>query len=39
LKSDRQGHVIVLNGMENDEVPDVADGVITTLLSQQSPAM
>ena len=23
LKSDRRGHVIVLNGMENDEVPDV----------------
>jgi hypothetical protein len=39
LKSDRQGHVIVLNGMENDEVPDVNDSVITTLLSQQSPAM
>lgn len=39
LKSDRQGHVIVLNGMENNEVPDVADGVITTLLTQQSPAV
>lgn len=39
LKSDRQGHVIVLNGMENNEVPDVADSVITTLLSQQSPAV
>lgn len=39
LKSDRQGHVIVLNGMENNEVPDVTDGIITTLLSQQSPAV
>jgi len=39
LKSDRQGHVIVLNGMENDEVPDVDDSIITTLLSQQSPAV
>lgn len=39
LKSDRQGHTIVLNGMENNEVPDVADSVITTLLSQQSPAV
>jgi hypothetical protein len=39
LKSDRQGHVIVLNGMENNEVPDVADGLITTLLAQQSPAV
>ena len=39
LKSDRQGHVIVLNGMENNEVPDVADSVITTLLAQQSPAV
>lgn len=39
LKSDRQGHVIVLNGMENNEVPDVTDAIITTLLSQQSPAV
>lgn len=39
LKSDRQGHVIVLNGMENNEVPDVADSVISTLLAQQSPAV
>jgi hypothetical protein len=37
LKSDRRGHVVVLNGMENDEVPDVASGVYTTLLLQQSP--
>jgi hypothetical protein len=39
VKSDRQGHVIVLNGLENDEVPDVADAVITTLLAQQSPVI
>jgi hypothetical protein len=39
LKSDRRGHVIVLNGMENDEVPDVASGVYTTLLTQQSPSV
>jgi hypothetical protein len=39
LKSDRRGHVIVLNGMENDEVPDVASGVYTTLLGQQSPSV
>jgi hypothetical protein len=39
LKSDRRGHVVVLNGMENDEVPDVASGVYTTLLLQQSPVI
>jgi hypothetical protein len=39
LKSDRRGHTIVLNGMENDEVPDVASGVYTTLLGQQSPSI
>jgi hypothetical protein len=39
IKSDRQGHVIVLNGMENNEVPDVDDAIITTLLTQQSPAV
>jgi len=39
LKGDRRGHVIVLNGMENDEVPDVASGVYTTLLLQQSPVI
>ncbi len=37
LKSDRRGHVIVLNGMENDEVPDVDPLVYTALLAQQSP--
>jgi hypothetical protein len=37
LKSDRRGHVVVLNGMENDEVPDVAPALYATLLLQQSP--
>lgn len=39
LKSDRRGHVIVLNGMENDEVPDVDPAVYATLLLQQSPVI
>ena len=39
LKSDRRGHVVVLNGMENDEVPDVAPGIYATLLTQQSPVI
>ena len=39
LKSDRRGHVIVLNGMENDEVPDVDPQVYATLLTQQSPVI
>jgi hypothetical protein len=39
LKSDRRGHVVVLNGMENDEVPDVAPGIYATLLLQQSPVI
>ena len=39
VKSDRNGHTIVLFGMENNEVPDVASGVYTTLLAQQSPAV
>jgi hypothetical protein len=39
LKGDRKGHVLVLNGMENDEVPDVAPGVYTALLAQQSPSV
>lgn len=39
VKSDRQGHTIILNGMENDEVPDVAAAVYSTLLGQQSPAI
>ena len=39
VKSDRNGHTIVLFGMENNEVPDVAAGIYTTLLGQQSPAV
>jgi hypothetical protein len=39
LKGDRRGHVIVLNGMENDEVPDVDPGLYATLLLQQSPVI
>ena len=39
LKSDRRGHVIVLNGMENDEVPDVDPSLYQTLLGQQSPVI
>ena len=39
LKGDRKGHVIVLNGMENDEVPDVSPGVYAALLAQQSPSI
>lgn len=39
LKSDRKGHVIVLNGMENDEVPDVDPAVYATLKAQQSPSV
>ena len=39
LKGDRKGHVIVLNGMENDEVPDVDPGVYASLLAQQSPSI
>jgi hypothetical protein len=39
LKSDRRGHVIVLNGMENDPVPDVDPSIYATLLTQQSPVI
>lgn len=39
LKGDRRGHVIVLNGMENDEVPDVDPNIYATLLTQQSPVI
>jgi hypothetical protein len=39
LKSDRKGHVIVMRGMENDEVPDVSALVYSTLLTQQSPSI
>lgn len=39
LKGDRKGHVLVLNGMENDEVPDVDPAIYATLLTQQSPSV
>ena len=39
VKGDRKGHVIVLNGMENDEVPDVDPSLYQTLLGQQSPVI
>jgi hypothetical protein len=39
LKGDRKGHVLVLNGMENDEVPDVDPAIYATLLTQQSPSI
>ena len=39
VKSDRNGHTIVLFGMENNEVPDVDGAVYSTLLAQQSPAV
>ena len=39
LKGDRKGHVLVLNGMENDEVPDVDPSIFTALLAQQSPSV
>jgi hypothetical protein len=39
LKGDRKGHVLVLNGMENEEVPDVDPNVYTALLAQQSPSI
>lgn len=38
-KSDRNGHTIVLAGLENNEVPDVLASVYATLLTQQSPAV
>jgi hypothetical protein len=39
LKGDRKGHVIVMNGMENDPIPDVDPDVYTNLLIQQSPVI
>jgi hypothetical protein len=39
IKSDRNGHSIVLAGLENNEVPDVAAGIVATLLTQQSPVV
>lgn len=37
-KSDRNGHVIVLTGQENDEVPDVDSTVAATIIAQSSYA-
>jgi len=37
-KSDRNGHLIVLNGMENDEIADVEASVAATLIAQSSYA-
>ena len=37
-KSDRNGHIIVLNGQENDEVRDVDATVAATLIAQSSYA-
>jgi hypothetical protein len=39
VKSDRNGHTIVLAGLENNEVPDVMASVYADLLEQQSPAV
>jgi hypothetical protein len=39
LKGDRRGHVLVLNGMENEEVPDFSASLYATLLLQQSPVI
>ena len=39
LKSDRNGHTLVLAGLENNEVPDVDPAIIAQLLTQQSPAV
>ena len=39
IKSDRNGHTIVLAGLENDEVPDVDAAIVATLLTQQSPVV
>ena len=39
IKSDRNGHDLVLAGLENNEVPDVDAGIIATLLTQQSPVI
>ena len=37
-KADRNGHVLVLSGMENDEVPDVDSTLAGTLIAQSSYA-
>ena len=39
IKSDRNGHTIVLAGLENDEVPDVNASIVATLLTHQSPVV
>ena len=39
LKGDRKGHVIVLNGMENETVPDVTAAIFATLVGQTSPSV
>jgi hypothetical protein len=39
LRVIRNGHDLVLMGMENDEVPDVDASIIATLLTQQSPSI
>ena len=38
-KGDRKGHVIVLNGMENEPVPDVTAAIFASLSGQQSPSV
>jgi hypothetical protein len=38
-KADKNGHDIVLLGMENNEIPDVDNAVYLSLLSQQSPSV
>lgn len=38
-KADKNGHDIVLLGMENNEIPDVDNGLYLSLLSQQSPSV
>lgn len=38
-KGDRKGHVIVLNGMENEPVPDVSAAIFASLSGQQSPSV
>lgn len=39
VKSDRNGHTIVLTGLENNEVPNVLQSVYDTLVAQGSPAI
>ena len=37
-KSDRNGHLIVLSGMENDEMPDVEASIAATAIAASSYA-